>query len=81
MKEELLTTIPKFKSPNISGVSIKFNEKYSEIPGLLYYIIQQITLQNINIIEISSTFTELIIYVEKKDTRLAFDTIYNRFMK
>ena len=47
----------------------------------LYYILQQTTLQNINIIEISSTFTEIVLYVEEQDTKLTFDTVYESFSK
>ena len=70
----------KFRHLNATSIGVKFNEKYLEIPGLLYLILQQIALQNINIIEVASTATEIIIYLQQKDAQLAFDTIYNSFL-
>lgn len=71
---------PKYIKEKISSICIKFNPKYIKIPGLLYLIFQQIALQNINIIELNSTETEIILYLETKDTKNAFDTIYNKFI-
>lgn len=72
---------PRHKYTKATSVGVKFSEKYLETPGLLYVILQQIVLQNINIIELSSTATEFMIYIDQKDTRIAFDTLYNRFSK
>ncbi|MDD4289690.1 MAG: hypothetical protein PHH83_00235 [Patescibacteria group bacterium] len=71
---------PKYIKEKISSLCIKFNSKYLSTPGLLYLILQQIALQNINIIELSSTETEIILYLETKDIKNAFDTIYNKFI-
>ncbi|HNV97015.1 MAG TPA: hypothetical protein PKL13_01720 [bacterium] len=71
---------PKFIKEKISSLCIKFNSKYLSTPGLLYLILQQIALQNINIIELSSTETEIILYLETKDIKNSFDTIYNKFI-
>lgn len=70
---------PKNSTENLAALSIKYNEKYFTTPGLLYYLMQQISLQGINILEVSSTYTEVIIYVDQKDLKLLFDTIYNQF--
>lgn len=67
----------KFKADHLASLVVKFTSDYSEVPGFIFFVIQQIYMQNINLIEISSTFTELIIYVDKKDAKLAFDTLYN----
>ncbi len=71
---------PKYSKEKISSICIKFNEKYMKIPGLLYLILQQIALQNLNIIELNSTETEIILYLETKDIKYAFDIIYNKFI-
>ena len=70
----------KFEKSHLSALGIQFDPKYVKDIGMLYYLIQQLTLQNINIWEFSSTYTEIIFYVAQKDLRLAFDTIYQRFM-
>jgi aspartokinase len=77
-KDDLLSIInekPKKTFFNVSSIVLEFSEEYSEVPGLLHFILQQTTLQNINVIEISSTYTELIIYIDEKDQKLALDTL------
>jgi len=74
--QEKIRTKPKNVTAPVAAISIYFDEKYAEIPGFLYYVIQQITLQGINIVEATSTYTELIVFVAQKDARLAFDTLY-----
>lgn len=64
-----------------SSVSMSFDPKYLSTPGFLYIVLQQIALQGINILELSSTATELILYVGPDEVTLAFDTLYQRFMK
>lgn len=57
------------------SLGVQFEQKYYGITGLIHYLVQQLTLQGINIREISSTYTELIFYIRKGDTKLAFDTL------
>jgi aspartokinase len=71
---------PKAHVPDIVAVGVEFDEKYVPQIGMFYTLIQQLTFQNINIIEFSSTYTELIFYLHKKDLKLAFDTLYDQFM-
>lgn len=70
---------PKHHSQNIAALSIKYSEDYYNSPGMLYYLIQQVTLQGINIKEINSTYTEIVFYVDDRDLKLLFDTVYNQF--
>lgn len=70
---------PKHQNPQVAGVAIAFSEEYYERPGLIYSIFQQLTLQGVSVVEVSSTFTELIIYVNQKDVKLVFDSLFNRF--
>jgi aspartokinase len=72
---------PKQHSRNIAALSIKYSEDYYNSPGMLYYLIQQVTLQGINIKEINSTYTEIVFYVDDRDLKLLFDTIYNQFVQ
>ncbi len=71
--------VPKSENFSVASVGITFSEKYAETPGLIFAVIEQVTLQGINIVELSSTFTELILYVDKKDARLVFDTLFRSF--
>lgn len=79
--EKAIPEKPKDRNDKISSISVKFDEKFLQISGLLYVILQQVALQNINIIELTSTGTEMIIYVAEKDAKLTFNTIYNRFFE
>lgn len=78
--KDIIDEKPKFKKENISAIGIKFNEKYAEIPGLIHFLVQHFMMQNINIVEITSTYTELFFYIDQNDTKLAFNTLYGRFM-
>jgi hypothetical protein len=66
---------------NIASVGVKFHEKFIEVPGLLYMILQVVTMQHINIVELASTAAEFIIYIDQKDIYLAFDAILSKFGK
>ncbi len=77
--KKIITSKPINATDHISALSIKFDQKHYDTPGLLYYFLQQTSLQGINIREISSTFTEIIVYVDEKDITLLFDTIHTQF--
>lgn len=62
----------------IGGV---FDDHFAKHPGLFNAVFQHLYTQGVNILEVSSTFTELQIYVNEKDMRLAFDTLYARFVR
>ena len=64
---------------HVGSLSVKFDDTYLETPGFLYAVLRQIALQGINIIELSSTATEFILYMREKDIQLAFDTLYGTF--
>jgi hypothetical protein len=66
---------------DIASVGVKFHEKFIEVPGLLYMILQTVTMQHINVVELASTATEFIIYIDQKDIYLAFDAILSKFGK
>ena len=80
LKKHLQET-PLFMHEKVSAISIVFDPKYSAIPGMLYILMQQLLLQNINLIEISSTYTSFVLYVDEVDTQLAFDSLYNLFKR
>ena len=65
----------------IASLGVRFHHRYLEVPGFLYQIMQQLALQSINIIELASTATEIIVYLDDKDVRLAFDTLMRAFVE
>lgn len=64
---------------NVGCVSIYFPKQGFDTPGFLHAVFEQLYFQGINIIEITSTSWELLIYVDEQDLRLSFDTIFQRF--
>lgn len=76
VKEESI----KYKNIEVTCVRVRFAEEYFHIPGLLYFLMQKIYLQGINIIEISSTYTEFCIYLRHEDVKVAFETLHDSFL-
>lgn len=72
---------PKFTHANLSAISIQFHEKYLYTPGFMTAILHKLTMQHINMIELSSTCTELSCYIDHADLKLAFDTLHDCFME
>ena len=70
---------PRFCNRNLASVGVKFSEKMMERPGLIYQLMQQVVLLNINVIEVVSTATEFNIYMHENDVERAFEGIYRRF--
>ncbi len=60
---------------HLATVGVTFDERFYEIPGLMHFLAQRISLQNINIYEHTSTYTELIFYVDERDLALSFETL------
>ncbi len=71
---------PKKEYEHVTAISIKFSPKQSDAPGFLHQLLQLLTLQSINIIEVSSTYTEIVFYVASADAKLTFDTFYSALM-
>jgi hypothetical protein len=66
---------------HIASIGVTFNEEYLQIPGFMYIILQQMMLLTINIIEVSSTFTELVLYINEQDLKTAFEALENLFVR
>ena len=64
---------------NVSSVGVVFDQKYGNESGILYALIQSISMQGINILEISSTYTEFICYIDSKYRSLCFNTLQKKF--
>jgi aspartokinase len=70
----------KYSNDRVACVGISFSEELFEQPGLLYVLMQRITLQNINLIDISSTFTEFNFFVRDEDVKIVFETLHDCFL-
>ncbi len=76
-----LSEKPRYEQGGLGSVSVKFNERYLAVKGLLYMLLQQVALQNINVVEVASTATEFTIYMAEGDVELAFESIFRRFAR
>lgn len=71
---------PKHHQDSLAALGLTFNEElYLPTPGMIYLVLQQLMLQSVNLIEVSSTYTGLTLYVAEQDAKLAFETIYRLF--
>ena len=79
--EKIPKATVKFQKSPLTGLRIRFDEKSYETPGMVQFILQKIYLQGINVVELSSTYTELVLYFESKDIKLAFETLHDGFFR
>ncbi len=79
--QAVLTVPPKQVQRRMAGLGVTFKEQYLDVPGLLYQLLQQLALQQINVVEIASTMTEFNIYLHEDDLMPAFDAIYRKFAR
>lgn len=71
--------IPKYEHMNLSAIAVQFDPKYLSIPGVMSSVMHKLSLQHINFIEMTSTCTEMIFYIDHSDLKLAFETIQDSF--
>lgn len=62
---------------NLSSISIKLPKEVVYIPGVYYQILKMLAWENINVIEVLSTYTELTIILDNKDVDRAFSALKN----
>jgi len=82
-EERLLMLVeesPVYRNSNLASVEILFDSDYIGTPGLLYMLLQRAALQNVNLIEVSSTYSGITLFIAEQDTRILFDTLLNSLM-
>ena len=62
---------------NISSVTIYLDPSVKNIPGIYFLIMGQISLNNINVYDISSYKSEFIIYIDQKDVVKVHQLLYD----
>jgi len=60
---------------DLAQLSIKFDEKMFQTPGFIVYVLKELAWNNIGIVEIVSTYTELIVIVKKDDLLRAYKIV------
>jgi len=81
LRNKVIKDAPFKETKGIGSLSVRFDESYLKTPGFIYLVLQQLYFQNINVVELTSTATELIIFLSEDDVQLAFDSLYSRFRK
>jgi hypothetical protein len=61
--------------PNLAAIGIHHTPKVVEMPGVYYAILKQLMWGHINAVELVSTYTELVIILDKRDVDRAFATL------
>lgn len=79
LAKKLLGRGIKFTNAHLAALALHFPAQYSAAPGFLCTVLQQLMLQGINVVEVASTYTEFVLYIEERDAKLAFDTLYGLF--
>jgi aspartokinase len=74
-----LSQDPRIVHRELASVAVTFDERYLDITGILHQILEEVALQNINVIELTSTATEFCVFMKEGDVHLAFEAIFNRF--
>ena len=70
---------PRLIHRELACVAVSFSERYLRVKGILHQLLQEVALQDINVVEVTSTATEFSIFLEEPYVQLAFDALYNRF--
>ncbi|HID73399.1 TPA: ACT domain-containing protein [Candidatus Micrarchaeota archaeon] len=60
---------------NVSQISVAFSEDMFKTPGFIVYTLKELSWHNINIMEIISTYTELVIIVKDEDFMKAYQLL------
>jgi hypothetical protein len=81
LRKKIIKETPFQEITDIGSLSVRFDQAYLQTPGFIYLVLQQLYFQNINVVELSSTATEMIIFLSEDHVQLAFDTLYSRFRK
>jgi aspartokinase len=61
---------------NLSAIVLKFGKEILYQPGFFDRVIRELSWENINIYQIVSTLTELIIIIKDKDATKAYDVVF-----
>jgi aspartokinase len=72
---------PKSLFPNVTGISVGFSKEYLAIPNAIYTIMNSVAVKHINIIEIISTYTELMFVLEDRDREVCVQALERHFRK
>jgi aspartokinase len=71
---------PIYFRSELAGIVLKFNSKYIDVPGSTFSVLRSLSMEGINLIEVVSTYTEITIFVDLKDSQRAIEIIQASFL-
>jgi hypothetical protein len=74
------TQKPNLFLPNLGAISIKFDSNCLEVSGVVYQILKYLVWENINLLEVISTYTELTLIVNQNNTHKTFEILSKKFV-
>lgn len=69
---------PKFQLSHLAGITVRFNASYIGEPRLIYELTKRLSMNDINIVEVVSTASELTYIVDRYNAEKAI-TLLNKF--
>ena len=82
--EKYFAVVPKFVAHNLSSIGISFDQKQFTEPNTIFSLVAVLAKARINIIEIVSTYTELLFILKEKDFSeavLLFSALHRKTIK
>lgn len=78
--QEVIAT-PRGQYDNLAAITVRFAEdKYIEIPNMIYTLVSALAIQRINLIEIVSTYTEISFIVRQADMNQVVEVFRANFL-
>lgn len=69
------------RQEDLVALTIVFNSDFFHTPGITYQVLQSLAWQNVNLLEIISTLTELTIVIEKRDSIKSYTVLHELIEK
>lgn len=77
--QEIFGTRPKAIYENLTGISVGFSKNYLSVPNALFTLISTVASKRISVIELVSTYTEIMFVVEEKDREKCIKALEQHF--
>lgn len=65
------------RQDELVALTIVFSSDFFHTPGIIYQVLQSLAWQNVNLLEIVSTLTELTIVIERKDSVKSYTVLHD----
>lgn len=72
IKKELHSAKPFLTLSNLAAVTVQFDSKYLQLPGVIFQFVKVLASRGVNIVEIVSTYTELSVIVAEEYLEATF---------